>query len=61
LVEARDLFFDMEGDPLAGEGLEYLFGVYGRLAEAKDSEFRPIWAIALRNAGEKTAFGSAQR
>ena len=26
-----DLFFDMEGDPLAGEGLEYLFGIFGRL------------------------------
>ena len=39
-----DLFFDMEGDPLAGEGLEYLFGIYGRFAEAREPEFLPIWA-----------------
>ncbi len=36
-----DLFFDIEGDPLAREGLEYLFGVYGRIAGAKEPLFRP--------------------
>jgi uncharacterized protein len=54
-----DLFFDMEGDPLAGEGLEYLFGVYGRLTAAKDPEFQPIWAHGP--AEEKAAFESAMR
>ena len=54
-----DLFFDMEGDPLAGEGLEYLFGVYGRLTGDKDPEFQPIWAHGP--AEEKAAFESAMR
>ena len=54
-----DLFFDMEGDPLAGEGLEYLFGMFGRLAGAKDPEFRPIWAH--NPAEEKAAFESTMR
>lgn len=49
-----DIFFDMEGDPLAGEGLEYLFGIYGRLNGAADSEFRPVWAHSP--AEEKAAF-----
>ena len=37
-----DLFFDMEGDPLYPNGLEYLFGVY----YLKNSEkvFKPFWA-----------------
>ena len=37
-----DLFFDMEGDPLYPNGLEYLFGVY----YLKDGEklFKPFWA-----------------
>ena len=37
-----DLFFDMEGDPLYPNGLEYLFGVY----YFKDGEelFKPFWA-----------------
>jgi predicted RecB family nuclease len=34
--DVGDLFFDMEGDPLAGEGLEYLFGAYGRLTGADE-------------------------
>jgi uncharacterized protein len=59
-----DLFFDMEGDPLAeDEGLEYLFGVYGRLdghsAGADASQFRPIWAHSP--AEEKAAFEAAMR
>lgn len=54
-----DLFFDMEGDPLAGEGLEYLFGIFGRLAGAKVPEFRPIWAH--NPAEEKAAFESLMR
>ncbi len=36
-----DLFFDIEGDPLYPDGLEYLFGVYG--ANAGEVWFRPIW------------------
>ncbi|MBP1748978.1 MAG: nuclease [Deltaproteobacteria bacterium] len=47
-----DIFFDMEGDPLSDEGLEYLFGVYyltgGRL------QFRPFWAHNRNE--EKRAF-----
>ena len=39
-----DLFFDMEGDPLAAERLEYLFGLYGRVEGATDPAFYPIWA-----------------
>lgn len=54
-----DLFFDMEGDPLADEGLEYLFGVYGRLNGARDPEFRPNWAHS--SAEEKTAFETTVR
>jgi predicted RecB family nuclease len=41
--DAGDLFFDMEGDPLAGEGLEYLFGIYGRFEGATAASFKPIW------------------
>lgn len=37
-----DLFFDMEGDPLYPNGLEYLFGVHCMLDEKKT--FRPFWA-----------------
>lgn len=37
-----DLFFDMEGDPLHPDGLEYLFGVY---YEANGNKtFKPFWA-----------------
>jgi predicted RecB family nuclease len=54
-----DLFFDMEGDHLAGQGLEYLFGIYGRLAEAAEREFRPIWAHS--SIEQKAAFESTVR
>lgn len=37
-----DLFFDMEGDPLFPDGLEYLFGVCQGAAESL--QFRPFWA-----------------
>jgi uncharacterized protein len=37
-----DLFFDMEGDPLIEDGLEYLFGVYSEDGGA--GEFRAYWA-----------------
>jgi uncharacterized protein len=47
-----DLFFDMEGDPLIEDGLEYLFGVaweeYGSI------QFRPFWGHD--RTGEKRAF-----
>jgi predicted RecB family nuclease len=54
-----DIFFDMEGDPLAGEGREYLFGIYGRLNGATDAEFRPVWAHSP--AEEKAAFETVMR
>lgn len=54
-----DLYFDMEGDPLAGEGLEYLFGVYGRLNGEREPTFRPIWAH--NPAEEKAAFETLMR
>lgn len=54
-----DIFFDMEGDPLAGEGLEYLFGIHGRLNGATDAEFRPVWAHS--SAEEKAAFEAVMR
>ena len=37
-----DLFFDMEGDPLIEDGLEYLFGVYSENSGA--GQFRAYWA-----------------
>ena len=47
-----DLFFDMEGDPLYPNGLEYLFGVY----HLKDDEkiFQPFWAHSHKE--EKETF-----
>lgn len=49
-----DLFFDMEGDPLYPEGLEYLFGLWGPLGQAGEDVFYPIWAHD--RAAEKAAF-----
>jgi predicted RecB family nuclease len=57
--DAGDLFFDMEGDPLAAEGLEYLFGIYGRVGGAEAREFRPIWAHDPT--AEQAAFEAAMR
>ncbi len=37
-----DLFFDMEGDPLYPNGLEYLFGVY--YSKHGEKRFKPFWA-----------------
>lgn len=37
-----DLFFDMEGDPLYPDGLEYLFGVVS--VEGKQERFNAFWA-----------------
>jgi uncharacterized protein len=37
-----DLFFDMEGDPLIEDGLEYLFGIYAE--ESGNGQFRAFWA-----------------
>lgn len=42
LPDKRDLFFDMEGDPLYQGGLEYLFGIY-YLKDGKET-FIPFWA-----------------
>jgi uncharacterized protein len=47
-----DIFFDMEGDPFIGGGLEYLFGVI--TVDLGKSEFRSYWADNA--AEEKTAF-----
>lgn len=50
---AHDLYFDMEGDPLASGGLEYLFGL-GFLDDAGNLQFRAFWAHD--RAEEKAAF-----
>ncbi|UGA43034.1 TM0106 family RecB-like putative nuclease [Bradyrhizobium quebecense] len=57
--DGGDLYFDMEGDPLAGEGLEYLFGIYGRLNGSHEPAFQPIWAH--NPADEKVAFEKLMR
>ena len=44
-----DVFFDMEGDPLEGEGLEYLFGV--RFSEGGKTRFEPYWAHTREEEG----------
>lgn len=48
-----DVFFDMEGYPLAAGGLEYLFGVYAS-AEKGALEFQDWWAQNREE--EKSAF-----
>ena len=50
--EAGDLFFDIEGDPLLDEKLEYLFGIF--YLENKEEQYRSFWALSL--AEEKKAF-----
>ena len=47
-----DMFFDMEGDPLEVDGLEYLFGV-GFVVDGKWT-FRPFWAHSRSE--ERVAF-----
>ena len=47
-----DLFFDMEGNPLEDDGLEYLFGVY--YFEAGQPVFKTFWAH--NRAAERRAF-----
>lgn len=39
-----DLFYDIEGDPLYPEGLEYLHGLWGPLAEDGSDCFVALWA-----------------
>jgi hypothetical protein len=60
-----DLFFDMEGDPLTGEGLEYLFGIFGRPDGGSHASFRAVWAHKainkLLSEVEKRAADSAFR
>lgn len=51
--DAGDLYFDMEGDPFFGDGLEYLFGLWGPI-DAQEASFRPLWAHD--EAAEKVAF-----
>jgi predicted RecB family nuclease len=48
-----DLFFDMEGDPLHPQGLEYLFGVC--LLKDGKLDFKPFWAHDHRE--ERATFG----
>ncbi len=50
--DAGDVFFDMEGDPFAEDGLEYLFGV--RFVDAGETLFMPLWAHD--RAAERIAF-----
>ena len=40
--DAGDIFFDMEGNPLAEDGLEYLFGVL--IFKGKKPSFQSYWA-----------------
>jgi predicted RecB family nuclease len=55
--DAHDLYFDMEGDPLHADGLEYLFGVWGRGVDPAHPDapgFRAFWAHDRRE--ERRAF-----
>lgn len=51
----HDLFFDLEGDPLYPDGLEYLWGVHYR-GPSGESLFRHAWGHD--RAGERAAFES---
>lgn len=53
-ADAGDLFFDLEGDALYEEGLEYLFGVVGPLDGTPPNTFHLSWAHS--HAEEKAAF-----
>lgn len=52
--DPADVFFDMEGYPLAAGGLEYLFGVCTRNGSPGSSEFKDWWAHDREE--EKRAF-----
>ncbi|WFU25130.1 TM0106 family RecB-like putative nuclease [Bradyrhizobium sp. CB1717] len=54
-----DLFFDLEGDALYEEGLEYLFGVVGPLDDSAPDTFHVSWAH--NHAEEKAAFEALMR
>ncbi|WP_427788539.1 TM0106 family RecB-like putative nuclease [Brevundimonas diminuta] len=51
---AGDLFYDIEGDPLYPERLEYLHGLWGPLSENGEDGFVEIWAHDHEE--EKAAF-----
>ena len=53
--DAGDLFFDMEGDPFADDGLEYLFGF--AYLDNGERKFKAFWAHSRSE--EKQAFGQA--
>ncbi len=42
--EAGDLFYDIEGDPLYPEGLEYLHGLWGPFGADGSDGFKALWA-----------------
>jgi uncharacterized protein len=52
--QSGDLFFDMEGDPLYPDGLEYLFGIWGPVGPKGEDGFKSFWAHD--HAAEKLAF-----
>lgn len=52
--QAGDLFYDIEGDPLYPEGLEYLHGLWGPVDETAKDAFKAFWAHD--HAEEKAAF-----
>jgi predicted RecB family nuclease len=49
-----DLFYDIEGDPLFPEGLEYLHGLWGPLGDTAANQFVPLWSHS--HDAEKIAF-----
>ena len=55
IPNAGDLFFDMEGDPLISDGLEYLFGF--AYQENGQTLFQPFWGHTRED--EKVAFEAA--